>query len=87
MNWHGHVLRMNEERLPQKIVEYCYLEDEEEEEEKRKTSKFMDLGSNNWNERAGNYQYGMDRQGRKEKENKTFDTERCENIDTLYINK
>ena len=29
----------------------------------------------------------MDRQGRMEKENKTLRTERCENIDTLYINK
>ena len=29
---------------------------------------------------------GMDRQGRLEKRNKTFGTERCENIGTLYIN-
>ena len=29
----------------------------------------------------------MDRQGRMEKENKTLGTERCENIDTLHINK
>jgi hypothetical protein len=30
---------------------------------------------------------GMDRQGRKEKKNKTVGTERSENIDSLYINK
>ena len=47
----------------------------------------MDAGSNNQNEREGNYQHGMDRQGIMEKENKTLGTERCENIDTLYINK
>ena len=29
----------------------------------------------------------MDREGRMEKKNKTLGTERCENIDTLYINK
>ena len=29
----------------------------------------------------------MDRKGRMEKENKTLGIERCENIDTLYINK
>ena len=29
----------------------------------------------------------MDRQGRMKKENKTLGTERCENIDTLHINK
>ena len=28
----------------------------------------------------------MDCQGRMKKENKTLGTERCENIDTLYIN-
>ena len=47
----------------------------------------MDAASNNWNEREGNYQHGMDRQGRMEKENKNLGTERFENIDILYINK
>ena len=28
-----------------------------------------------------------DRQGKMEKENNTLGTERCDNIDTLYINK
>ena len=52
---------------------------------KRKTSRFMDAGSNNGNEREGNQQHGMDRQGRMKKENKTLGTERCKNIETLYI--
>ena len=34
-----------------------------------------------------NYQYGTDQQGITGKENKTLDTERSENIDTLCINK
>ena len=46
----------------------------------------MDAGSNNWKEREGNYLSGMDRQGRMEKENTILRTERCENVDTLYIN-
>ena len=51
------------------------------------TSKFVDAGSNNRNEIDGNYQHGMDCQRRMEKKNKTLGTERCANIDTLYINK
>ena len=47
----------------------------------------MDGGTNNANERVGNYQRGMGRQGRIEKENKTLDIERCENIDILCMNK
>ena len=42
----------------------------------------MDAGSNNWNERKGNNQHGMDRQGGMEKGNKTLVTENC-NIDAL----
>ena len=34
-----------------------------------------------------NWHNEMDRERRMEKENKTLDTERCENIDTLYIRK
>ena len=50
------------------------------------TSKFRDAGGNSWNEREGSQPRGMDQQERMEKENKTLSTERCENIDTLYIN-
>ena len=39
---------------------------------KGKTSKFVDAGSNNWNE-----QHGMNREGGMEKKNKQLDTERC----------
>ena len=36
-----------------------------------KTSKLVDEGSNNWNEREGNNQYGKDRHGgRMDKKNK-----------------
>ena len=48
------------------------------------TSKFVDA-RNKWNEKEGNELHGMDRQGKMDKENKSLGTERCENIDTLYI--
>ena len=35
----------------------------------RKASKFVDLTNNNWNESEGTGQYGMDGQGKIEKEN------------------
>ena len=54
---------------------------------KRKTSKFVDAGINNRNEREGTSQHGMGQQRRMEKKNKTLGTERCANIYTLYINK
>ena len=53
---------------------------------KRKTSKFVGAGSNR-NEKGWDQQHGKDRQKRIEKENKTSGTERCENIETLYVNK
>ena len=40
----------------------------------------------NGNEREGNYQHGMGRQRRLEKNNKTSSSEICANIDALYIN-
>ena len=48
----------------------------------------MDAGSKNLNEREGEEQHGMNREGSRENKNKikTLDTERCETIDTLYIN-
>ena len=42
---------------------------------KRNTSKFVDAGSNIWNEKEGNKQHGMDREERIEKENKSSGTE------------
>ena len=57
-------------------------------ENERKTSKFVDAGSNNRNEKEGNYQHGMGRQRRmKEEEKKTLHTETCANIDSVYMNK
>ena len=49
----------------------------------RKTSKFVDARRNNWSERE---EHGMDQEGIMEKINKALGTERCECIDTLYIN-
>jgi hypothetical protein len=55
---------------------------------KRKTSKFVDVGSFNRNERAGYWELGMNRQRKVEEENKfTLGTERSGNIKNLYINK
>ena len=52
---------------------------------KEKTSKFVDAGGFNRNEKEGNLRLGMSRQRRVEKENKfTLDTERCENIKNLH---
>ena len=51
-----------------------------------KTSKLLDEGNNNWNEREGNKQHCLDLQARTEKENKILRIERCEN-DILNINK
>ena len=55
---------------------------------KWKISKFANAGSNNWDERKGNSQHGVDCQGIMEKENKTLDTERFQNVHTLcfFIN-
>ena len=53
---------------------------------KLKTSTFFDVASNNLREKGINVMEWIE-QGRMEKENKTLDTERCENIDTPYINK
>ena len=36
--------------------------------------------------REGNYEYGMNRQGRRGKRNRTLRTDKCENIDILCIN-
>ena len=54
---------------------------------KRKISKFVDAGSNNWNETEGKKQNRMDQQGRVKKENKTLGTGRRRNIAILYLNK
>jgi len=48
LNWYGHLQGMNEERLPQKILVST------REKKNTKTSKFVDAGSNNRNERDGN---------------------------------
>ena len=48
LNWYGHVRRMNEEGLPQNIFGMASTW-----KKKRKTSKFVDAGSNNWNETEG----------------------------------
>jgi hypothetical protein len=63
LNWHGHVQRMDQERLPRRILEYCPTG------RQRKTSEFLDAGGYNRNERAGNWQLGMGRQREVEKEN------------------
>ena len=51
--------------------------------------EFVDAGGYNGNESEGNWRLGMGRQRRMEKKNKikTLDTERCENIKSLYIKK
>ena len=72
---------MKEERLPQKMLEWC------PPGRRRKDLETHGCRSNNWNQKEGNEQHGMDQQGRMEKENKTLGTERSENINTLYINK
>ena len=59
-----------------------------ERKRERKTSKFLDAGGYNRDDREGNWRLGMGRQRRLEKGNKsTLGTERCENIKNLYINK
>ena len=45
LNWYSQVRRTNEERLPQKMLVFTW------KKKKRKTSKFVDAGSNNWSER------------------------------------
>ena len=82
LNWCDHVRRMNEERLPRKILEWCPVW-KKKKNKKEKTSKFVDAGSNNWNETKGNYQHEMYRQGRMEQENKTLGIERQEIVYTL----
>ena len=52
---------------------------------KEKTSKFVDAGSNSWNEMTANNMEWIE--VIKEKKNETLGTERSEDIDTLYINK
>ena len=55
---------------------------------KEKISKLVDGGSNNWNEKKRNLQHGMDRQGRTKKNKiKHVGIDKCENIDSFYINK
>ena len=49
------------------------------EEEKRKALKFVDAGSNNWNERR-ELSHKMDRHRRMEEDNKTLGAERCKKI-------
>ena len=53
---------------------------------KGKTSKFVDAGGYNRNEREGNFQLGVGRLRRVEKKNKikTLGTETCENKETVY---
>ena len=46
LNWYGHVLKLEEERLPRKILGW--------KKKKRKISKFVGAGSNNRNEREEN---------------------------------
>ena len=49
LNWYGRVRRMNEERLPQQIFGMVSTW----KKKKSKSSKFLDAGSNNRNEREG----------------------------------
>ena len=49
LNWYDHMRRMNEEKLRQKNLEWY-----PPRRKKRKASKFVDIGSNNWNETEGN---------------------------------
>jgi hypothetical protein len=50
VKWYGNLRRTNEERLLQKIFGVMSTWKKKE----RKILKFMDTGSNNWNEREGN---------------------------------
>ena len=52
-NWYGHMQRMDQERLPRMVPTWNM--------EKWKTSKFLDAGGYNRNERAGNWRLGMGR--------------------------
>ena len=75
-NWHGHVGRMNDGRLPKKILQRC-------PPGRRRSGR----PRNSWMQKVttGMRENGMDRQARMEKKNKTLGTERCENIDSLSI--
>ena len=46
----------------------------------------MEAESNNWNEREGNKQHGLDQQVKMEQENKISGRKRCEYIHTLCTN-
>ena len=48
MNWYGNMQRMNEESLPRDILEWCPLG------RKKEDLKFVNAGSNSWNEEEGN---------------------------------
>ena len=74
LNWYGQVQRLDEERLPRRVLKWC---PPGRIRRKVKISKFMCSG------REGNWK-GMDQKGRVEKENNTLGTERCENIYTVH---
>ena len=52
---------------------------------KGKTTKFVDAGVYNRNEREGNWPLGMGRQRGVERKKITLGPKRCENIKNLYI--
>ena len=75
---------MDQERLPRRILEFVPTW----KTKKGKTSKFVDAGGYNRNEREENWRLAMGRQRRMEKENKfTLGTEKCENTKNPYMNK
>ena len=81
LNWYVHVRRLNEERLPRKILEWC-------PPGRRRKGRHGHL----WIQEV---MTGMRKKGinsmewidREDVLILTLGTERCENIDTLYINK
>ena len=80
--WYGHVQRMDEERLPRRILEWYPLW---RKRKGRPQNSWMQKVTTGIRER-GIWQLGMGQQRGVGKKNKfTLGTERCENIKNLYI--
>ena len=87
LNWYGHVQRMEEERLPRKILEWCPLG---RGTKGRPRNSWMLKVTTEMREREIGDLEWVDRDGWKKKikiKKYSLGTERCENIKNLYTNK
>ena len=88
LNWYGYARRTNEERVPRKYLDWCTPERKRRRKGKPRNSWMQVVGLTTGMIKKGiNSMEWITREERIKKKIKSLSTERCENIDTMHIDK